>query len=134
VGFDEPRQIIRNGYGATLALPIWAEFMKHSFAKASVNEFSIPPGIEKVTICAKSGLLATGACGANVYSDYFPLGSIPQFACYMHDGMTDPSRSDSTAISTDLAPAPAPAGEPSETTRSDRVGRVAVRGSVVFRN
>ncbi|HEY2932429.1 MAG TPA: PBP1A family penicillin-binding protein [Acidobacteriota bacterium] len=89
VGFDEPRKIIRNGYGATLAVPIWADFMKHCFNRPSVTGFLMPAGIERASICAESGLLATPACD-NVHMEYFPGGSVPQSSCDKH-GITEPS-------------------------------------------
>ncbi len=90
VGFDEPRKIIRNGYGATLAVPIWADFMKHCFNRPSVTEFSMPAGIERATICADSGLLATPACDKS-HMEYFPGGSLPQSPCDTHGKTEQPT-------------------------------------------
>ncbi len=84
VGFDVPQKIMRNGYAAALAVPIWVDFMKHSFARASLNEFPMPAGVVKAVICAQSGQLATPWCGDRVYSDYFAMGSAPQFPCSKH--------------------------------------------------
>lgn len=108
VGFDAPRQIMQRGYGATLAVPIWTEFMKKSFTKSSKKEFTMPPGIERVSVCAESGQLATSSCARSVasssgegevegevttfsvalvpttYLEYFSADSAPKFPCQKH--------------------------------------------------
>ena len=65
-GFDKPQRIYRGAFGSVLALPVWVDVMNASFAERAPKEFSVPPGLQKVEICAKSGLLATDKCYENV--------------------------------------------------------------------
>jgi penicillin-binding protein 1A len=91
VGFDAPREIMRKGYGASLAVPIWAGFMKQSFPKPS-DGFRMPPGISRALVCAETGKLATYSCTrqllapdgsvtddpSSTYMDYFLEHQVPQ--------------------------------------------------------
>jgi penicillin-binding protein 1A len=134
VGFDRPREILRNGYGATLAVPIWADFMKHCFNRTSVKEFPKPEGIERATICAESGLLATPAC-VRTYTDYFPAGSVPQYSCNKH-ASPEPSIDVYGGLSgTDAQTTPLAISSATTSTQTAAGSRRQPnRGSLVFRN
>ncbi len=67
-GFDRPQRIYRGAFGSVLALPVWVDVMNASAAERAPHEFPVPPGLRKVEICAKSGLLATDKCYENVQS------------------------------------------------------------------
>jgi 1A family penicillin-binding protein len=67
-GFDKPQRIYRGAFGSVLALPVWVDVMNASVAERAPQEFAVPPGLHKVEICAKSGLLATDKCYENVQS------------------------------------------------------------------
>src|SRR5204862_3555854 len=51
VGFDQPAPIGREAYGARVALPIWAEFMKRTARQLPAPEFVVPDGLEAVELC-----------------------------------------------------------------------------------
>ncbi|HEX5175460.1 MAG TPA: penicillin-binding transpeptidase domain-containing protein, partial [Chthoniobacteraceae bacterium] len=61
-GFDKPEKIYRGAFGSVLALPVWVDVMNASLARYGPRPFAIPPGLHKVEICSKSGLLATDKC------------------------------------------------------------------------
>ena len=67
-GFDKPEKIYRGAFGSVLALPVWVDVMNASFAKNGPRPFAVPPGLHKVEICSKSGLLATDKCYEDVRS------------------------------------------------------------------
>src|SRR5439155_3515402 len=67
-GFDKPQRIYRGAFGRVVALPVWVDIMNASVAERVPQEFRVPPGLHKVEICAKSGLLATDKCYENVRS------------------------------------------------------------------
>jgi penicillin-binding protein 1A len=67
-GFDKPQRIYRGAFGSVIALPVWVDVMNASVAERAPQEFPIPPGLHKVEICARSGLLATDKCYENVTS------------------------------------------------------------------
>src|SRR5476649_37588 len=46
VGFDQPAPIGREAYGARVALPIWADFMKATARTLPASGFVVPDGIE----------------------------------------------------------------------------------------
>jgi penicillin-binding protein 1A len=94
VGYDEPRPIMRNGFGATLALPIWVEYMKKALGSSRRRDFPMPPGVLRVPICSESGKAANPGCHfeildangewrSNVYTEYFRSDSVPS-QCPMH--------------------------------------------------
>jgi penicillin-binding protein 1A len=62
-GFDKPRTTIyRGAFSNEIALPIWAEVMKGTFAEFPPHEIEKPKGLIKCEICTSSGLLATDKC------------------------------------------------------------------------
>ena len=61
-GLDKPQRIYRGAFGSVLAEPVWVDLMNASVAKYPPQAFAMPPGLRKVEICAKSGLLATDKC------------------------------------------------------------------------
>jgi 1A family penicillin-binding protein len=61
-GFDKPQPIYRGAFSNEIALPVWANVMKETFAKYRPQEIREPKGIIKCELCAASGLLATDKC------------------------------------------------------------------------
>src|SRR5215212_6566935 len=61
-GFDKPQRIFRGAFGGDVALPIWVDVMNASAEHYLPKNISQPRGLERVNICAKSGLLATDKC------------------------------------------------------------------------
>ena len=55
VGFDNPRTLGPREQGATVAAPIFRDFMKEALKDAPPTPFRIPPGIEEVPVDWKSG-------------------------------------------------------------------------------
>jgi 1A family penicillin-binding protein len=62
MGFDKPQPIYRGAFSNELALPVWANVMKATFANYHPTEIVRPVGLNKCEICAASGLLATPKC------------------------------------------------------------------------
>lgn len=58
VGYDEPRSLGKKETGASVALPIWADFMGRALEGQPPAPFRIPPGIRQVQINAKTGTRA----------------------------------------------------------------------------
>src|SRR6266403_1665529 len=61
-GFDKPQRIFRGAFGRDIALPVWVDLMNASAEHYPPKDISQPRGLERVNICAKSGLLATDKC------------------------------------------------------------------------
>ncbi len=61
-GFDKPSTIYRGAFSNEIALPIWANVMKATFATYRPKEIPQPKGIIKCELCSASGLLATDRC------------------------------------------------------------------------
>jgi penicillin-binding protein 1A len=55
VGFDNPRTLGPKEQGATVAAPIFRDFMKDALADAPPTPFRVAPGIEEVSVDWKSG-------------------------------------------------------------------------------
>src|SRR5688572_21350598 len=98
VGYDQPRTIIREGYAATLAVPLWGRFMSAATRGDAHDHFKPPRTVTSATICRISGKLATDACrgvqsldrdgnvvsGRTVYTEYFVRGTAPGDYCPFH--------------------------------------------------
>jgi penicillin-binding protein 1A len=48
IGYDTPREIMPGGYGAAVALPVWANVMKQMVGSYPMNDFPVPPGLAAV--------------------------------------------------------------------------------------
>lgn len=85
VGFDQPAPIGRDAYGARIALPIWAEFMKRTARTLPPDEFAVPSGLQAQRLCSVSYLRPVDGCP--VYTEYFKDGdAIPSGMCTIHRG------------------------------------------------
>ena len=85
VGFDQPASIGREAYGARIALPIWADFMKRAALSRPATEFAIPDGLEAVELCNVSYLRPVEDCP--VYTEYFKADdAVPTELCPIHRG------------------------------------------------
>ncbi|HYR57930.1 MAG TPA: transglycosylase domain-containing protein, partial [Chthoniobacteraceae bacterium] len=61
-GFDKPQTIYRGAFSNQIALPVWTNVMKATFAEYKPGEIPQPKGIIKCEICSASGKLATDKC------------------------------------------------------------------------
>ncbi len=80
VGTDGPPSL--NLDGSRAALPIWARFMKDA-ARAGYlkgRPFTVPQGVEAVSIDLETGLRAGHGCGQG-RTEYFLAGTAPEFDC-----------------------------------------------------
>jgi len=85
VGFDQPATIGPNAYGARLALPIWAEFMRRAARKHPPREFDRPAGLKEEQLCSVSYLRPVEGCP--LYTEYFKEGDdVPSKLCPIHEG------------------------------------------------
>ena len=85
VGFDQPATIGRDAYGARVALPIWADFMKRTARDLPPAEFRAPDGITTEELCSVSYLRPVEGCPT--YTEYFKNGDkAPSALCPIHRG------------------------------------------------
>jgi 1A family penicillin-binding protein len=85
VGLDQPAPIGREAYGARIALPIWAEFMKRSARALPPGEFAVPAGLRAEELCSVSYLRPVEGCP--LYTEYFKDGDkVPSALCPVHRG------------------------------------------------
>jgi penicillin-binding protein 1A len=50
IGYDQPREIMPGGYGAAVALPVWANVMKQMRNSYPMTEFPVPDGLERFSV------------------------------------------------------------------------------------
>jgi penicillin-binding protein 1A len=89
VGLDTPKTIMPRGYGAALALPIWANVMKAApAARYPASSFPQPPNVRRLSVCAISNELATAACerADAAYGIDLPPSCMPNHPCSVHRG------------------------------------------------
>ncbi len=84
VGFDMPHTIVRNGFAASVAVPLWAHFMSAVTRGAAPEWFEPPAGVVAADICADSGKLATDNC-KNHRRQHFARGTQPIEYCDRHN-------------------------------------------------
>jgi membrane carboxypeptidase/penicillin-binding protein len=85
VGFDQPRTIGQEAYGARYALPIWADFMRRAARVRRMGEFERPAGLTEETLCKESYLRPVDGCP--LYTEFFKDGDdVPQQLCQLHRG------------------------------------------------
>ena len=84
VGLDRPQTIMNRGYGSTLALPIWAEVMKHAQENGyPASRLPAPPNLVSVQLCRECGLQANRKA-VDPYPANLPAGLVPSSACRGH--------------------------------------------------
>ena len=85
VGFDSKVSMGSRMSGASVALPIWAEFMKraHDILDLPVEDFALPPNIPQVEICGDTHQVASIYC-AKRYLEVFKPGTEPKRPCPTH--------------------------------------------------
>jgi len=84
VGYDQPRSIAREAYGARYALPIWSDFMRRAQRYRPPQEFVVPAGLEGHSVCRVSYGRAVAGCPA--YVEYFKEGDRVPGRCTVHRG------------------------------------------------
>jgi penicillin-binding protein 1A len=87
-GFDKPGNSLGLDLtGATLAGPVWGDFMRDIHQGLSKKDFIRPAtGIVDVTVCAKSGLIPTSSCNEGRVTLSFLSGTQPNQYCDLHGG------------------------------------------------
>jgi penicillin-binding protein 1A len=96
VGLDQPKPIVSRGYGAALALPIWADIMAAApNAQYPARPLASPP-LRNYDICAVSNELATDSCATlnTAYSIALPETRVPHLTCHLHQGRPITQRSE----------------------------------------
>jgi penicillin-binding protein 1A len=85
-GFDRPGNSLGvNLSGATLAGPVWADYMREIHQGLPFRDFVRPAsGLIDVTVCAKSGLLKTPSCNEGEVTLPFLEGTQPVLYCDVH--------------------------------------------------
>lgn len=76
VGFDTPRTLGRLEQGATVAAPIFRDFMKGALADKPPTPFRVPPGIEFVTMDRLTGAVVPPGTPGSI-QEAFKQGTAP---------------------------------------------------------
>ena len=85
VGFDQPKTIAREGFGARFALPIWSDFMRRAVQRRPAQDFDVPAGLHGEQLCHVSYLRPVEECP--VYIEYFKENDdVPSRLCPIHRG------------------------------------------------
>ncbi len=76
VGFDNPRTLGKLEQGATVAAPIFRDFMKGALADVPATPFRVPPGIEFVSVDRLTGAPVPSGT-PNAIDEAFKVGTAP---------------------------------------------------------
>ncbi|HEX4027345.1 MAG TPA: penicillin-binding protein 1A [Rhizomicrobium sp.] len=110
VGFDNPRTLGPKEQGATVAAPIFRDFMKDALADAPPTPFRVAPGIEEVPVDWKSGNpVPPGTPGAIM--EAFKAGTAPGEANAPGASVDDVGAAPGTASVSQSTTPPASVGE-----------------------
>lgn len=88
-GFDEPRSLGKRETGASIAVPIFKDFMQEALKDQLPTPFRIPPGIKQMQVNAETGVRARA--GGNVIWEAFKTGEEPgsQMSVLESTGITE---------------------------------------------
>jgi len=85
VGQDQPEPIGSEAFGARVALPIWADFMRRTSRLLKPSEFTMPSGLTEEELCRVAHLKPVEDCPT--YVEYFKKGDdVPNRLCPIHHG------------------------------------------------
>ncbi len=111
---------IWTGYDTSKELPsedrqyihtLWTNVMNRIHSNLEIKEFEMPEGVEQLTICSESGLLAGVGCSTT--TEYFDIATAPTVTCTDHIPTPTPTP---TATATPTEEAAEAAGETAEDT------------------
>lgn len=88
LGFDQPKTILSNATGGSLAAPVWTEVMKAAYAdRPAPPPWTPPPGVVTAAVDTETGKLAEPDCPReHVRIEYFLPGTQPLEYCPLHGG------------------------------------------------
>jgi penicillin-binding protein 1A len=89
-GFDQPRSLGKLEQGASVAAPIFKDFMAGALDGSPAIPFRIPPGIRLVRVNASSGRLA-GPGDRRLIHEAFKPGTVPTGQSTVLEGVTTES-------------------------------------------
>jgi penicillin-binding protein 1A len=69
VGFDKQKPIYDGAFSSRIALPIWSDIVNTTIDSYPPADIPVPPGVERVELCKKSGMKATDFCFDRVARD-----------------------------------------------------------------
>lgn len=103
-GHDDHESLGRPGTGGVVAAPVWKAFVEKAVTRLPVRKYFPPSSeiIETVSVCSKSGFLATSSCPSTSIS--LPDGMAPRATCPLHGGSWEMAISDSKAPMLLLSP------------------------------
>ena len=85
VGYDQPKTIAPEAYGARYALPIWSDFMRQALRHRPAAPFAPPASLRDEPLCRISYLRPVDGCPT--YDEYFKEGdTVPGRLCPIHKG------------------------------------------------
>lgn len=113
IGHDNYKALYSKATGGNSAAPLWKAIMEKIHTSKNLQDREIiekspeAVGLQKVTTCGVSGMLATKACandvnGYGTVTDYWAAESVPQYSCNMHQELT--LCSDSGKLATEYCP------------------------------
>lgn len=83
-GFDEPKSLGKKETGASIAAPIFGDFMKQALGDTPPSPFRIPPGVKLVRINADTGRTALPGDAHMIWESFVP-GTEPNVDDYVLD-------------------------------------------------
>ena len=100
VGFDNPRTLGHREQGATVAAPVFRDFMKGALSDQPPTPFRVPAGIDLVPVDPHSGALLGASSSAGIL-EAFKAGTEPGVAEALTAGATGATQNNGTGKTVD---------------------------------
>jgi penicillin-binding protein 1A len=110
VGFDDPKPLGSHETGASVAVPIFKEFITEAIKGKPARPFPVPPGLRMVRINPETGALASVEDKVSIWEAYVP-GTEPQEGQerpVLDGSVTGSASQGAAAVMTPAATAPVP--------------------------
>ena len=106
-GFDSPSSLSSAGVKNNVSTAVWKKVMEKVHSNLQEKTLSKPAGVTEVSICAKTGKLASKGC-SYATKQYFANGTAPTKYCNNAGGSSGSSSKDKDTPKTSLKPSSHP--------------------------
>lgn len=84
MGYDDQKYKMVNVYGGGLPAQMWRSMMQKAHEGIQAGSWPMPPNIESISVCNKSGKIPTDSCGDSAITEYCVKGYEPTENCPGH--------------------------------------------------
>lgn len=102
-GFDQPSNLRSAGITNNPSCVIWKNVMDKVHQGLAAEGYTAPSSVKSVSVCSKTGLLASSGCGY-AEKEYFVTGNAPTRFCKLSHGSSTSASNDKNSPKTTASP------------------------------